>query len=298
MGFTGLVPGEYSSGDKTRRGSITKAGSEPVRTALVEAAWAYRFKPAIGVTLRRRQRDAEPGTLARSWKAQRHLHAKYKAMTARGKPPGRGRYRGRPRARRLRLGRDDQLKSRKAATCDDPRGHDRAHQGARRPWPARLPARSRWPAGTLAAAGTIPARTMNAYATLVFSQGHHPANHRSAIPARVYESGSGHGHDAAPAGHPHPPRPPPEPGQPEPGLPCPGRPSSAPGSPRQGRLRRRPAGAPRTLTRATARTTHGSYPGHGIRQPRPPSPPARTTQPRKPPRTRHRICRALTYRFI
>ena len=86
MGFTGLVPGEYSSGDKTRRGSITKAGSEPVRTALAAAA-AYRFKPAIGVTLCRRQRDAEPGTLARSWKAQRHLHAKYKAMTARGKPP-------------------------------------------------------------------------------------------------------------------------------------------------------------------------------------------------------------------
>ena len=81
---------------------------------------------------------------------------------------------------------------------------------------ARLPARSRWPAGTLAAAGTIPARTMNAYATLVFSQGHHPANNRSAIPARAYESGSGHGHDAAPAGHPRPPRPPPEPGQPEP----------------------------------------------------------------------------------
>jgi hypothetical protein len=59
-----------------------------------------------------------------------------------------------------------------------------------------------------------------------------------------------------------------------------------------------PAGAARTLTRATARTTHGSYPGHRIRQPRPQYTPARTTQPRKPPRTRHRICRALTYRFI
>ena len=58
-----------------------------MHTALVEAARAYRFKPAIGVTLRRQQRGAEPGTLARSWKAQRHLHAKYKAMTARGKPP-------------------------------------------------------------------------------------------------------------------------------------------------------------------------------------------------------------------
>lgn len=70
-------------------------------------------------------------------------------------------------------------------------------------------------------------RTMNASATLVISQGHHPANHRSAIPTRAYESGSGHGHDAAPAGHPHPPRPPPRPA-PIPPRPCPRRPSSAP----------------------------------------------------------------------
>jgi len=37
-----------------------------------------------------------------------------------------------------------------------------------------------------------------------------------------------------------------------------------------------PASAPRTLTRATARPTHGSYPGHGIRQARPETTPART----------------------
>jgi hypothetical protein len=68
---------------------------------------------------------------------------------------------------------------------------------------------SRWPAGTLAAAGTTPARTIEVSPALVISQGHHPAKHRSAIPARAYESGSGHGHDAAPAGHPYRPRPPP-----------------------------------------------------------------------------------------
>jgi transposase len=88
MGFTGLVPSEYSSGERTRRGSITKAGSEPARTALIEAAWACRHQPAIGAGLRRRQRDANPDTLARSWHAQRRLHAKYKALTARGKQPG------------------------------------------------------------------------------------------------------------------------------------------------------------------------------------------------------------------
>jgi transposase len=88
MGFTGLVPAEYSSGERTRRGAITKAGSEPVRTALIEAAWAYRHKPAIGLTLRHRQHNAAPDTLARSWQAQRRLYARYKTMTARSKPAG------------------------------------------------------------------------------------------------------------------------------------------------------------------------------------------------------------------
>ena len=109
MGFTGLVPGEYSSGDKTRRGSITKAGSEPVRTALVEAAWAYRFKPAIGVTLRRRQRGAEPGHPGPLLESAAPPARQVQGDDGPRQTAGRGRYRGRPRARRLRLGRDDQL---------------------------------------------------------------------------------------------------------------------------------------------------------------------------------------------
>lgn len=87
MGFTGLCPAEYSSGDRTRRGHITKAGPEPVRTALTEAAWSYRHAPAVGVTLRRRQAGADPGTLARSWKAQRRLHARYVHLVTHGKTP-------------------------------------------------------------------------------------------------------------------------------------------------------------------------------------------------------------------
>jgi len=55
MGFTGLTPSEYSSGARTRRGAITKAGPQLVRGALIEAAWSYRHRPAIGATLRRRQ---------------------------------------------------------------------------------------------------------------------------------------------------------------------------------------------------------------------------------------------------
>ena len=88
MSYTGLVPAEYSSGERTRRGHITKAGSEPVRTTLIEAAWAYQHGPAIGATLRRRQGGAAPGTLTRSWKAQRRLHARYRHLISCGKAPG------------------------------------------------------------------------------------------------------------------------------------------------------------------------------------------------------------------
>jgi transposase len=88
MGFSGLIPSEYSSGDRSRRGQITKAGPVGVRTALIEAAWAYQHRPGIGVTLSRRQAGSSPETRARSWTAQQRLHAKYKKMTGRGKPPG------------------------------------------------------------------------------------------------------------------------------------------------------------------------------------------------------------------
>src|SRR5437763_4459727 len=88
MGFCGLIPSEYSSGDRSRRGHITKAGPVGVRTALIEAAWAYQHRPGIGLTLSRRQAGASARTLARSWTAQQRLHAKYKKMTRRGKPPG------------------------------------------------------------------------------------------------------------------------------------------------------------------------------------------------------------------
>jgi transposase len=88
MGFAGLIPAEYFSGSRTRRGHITKAGPEGVRTALIEAAWAYRYRPAIGATLRRWQDGLTPETLARSWKAQQRLHATYRKLTARGKPAG------------------------------------------------------------------------------------------------------------------------------------------------------------------------------------------------------------------
>jgi transposase len=40
MKFLGLIPSEYSSGERRRQGSITKAGNTHARRAMVEGAWA------------------------------------------------------------------------------------------------------------------------------------------------------------------------------------------------------------------------------------------------------------------
>jgi transposase len=40
--YLGLVPGQWSSGDRTRRLGITKAGSTATRVALIQAAWSIR----------------------------------------------------------------------------------------------------------------------------------------------------------------------------------------------------------------------------------------------------------------
>lgn len=87
MGFTGLTPSEYSSGARTRRGGITKAGPQLIRSTLIEAARACRHRPATGATLRRRQAGCAAETLARSWRAQQRLHATYAKLTRRGKIP-------------------------------------------------------------------------------------------------------------------------------------------------------------------------------------------------------------------
>jgi transposase len=83
MGFTGLVPSEYSSGESVHRGRITKAGNAHLRTQLVESAWCYQHHPNIGLTLRRRQQHASPATVARSWTTQQRLCARYRRLAAR-----------------------------------------------------------------------------------------------------------------------------------------------------------------------------------------------------------------------
>jgi len=77
MAYLGLVPGEHSSGAKTSRGSITKAGNKHVRRILIETAWHYRHKPTVGANLRRRREGQPAAVIAIADRAQHRLHRRY-----------------------------------------------------------------------------------------------------------------------------------------------------------------------------------------------------------------------------
>jgi len=83
MAYVGLVPREDSSGTREHRGAITKAGNAHCRHVLVQAAWAYRHRPAVGRALRRRQSGQPAAVVAHSWKAQHRLHQLYRRVRAR-----------------------------------------------------------------------------------------------------------------------------------------------------------------------------------------------------------------------
>lgn len=74
MAYVGLVPSEHSSGERERRGSITRAGNSRCRHVLVQAAWSYQYRPAVGAGLRKRQQGASPGVIGQAWKAQHRLY--------------------------------------------------------------------------------------------------------------------------------------------------------------------------------------------------------------------------------
>lgn len=85
MSFTGLVGSEFSSGEKVRRGSITKAGNAHIRRVLVEAAWSQRYPNVVSRELAERRKDCPKEVIQIAKKAQARLHRKFLRMTSRNK---------------------------------------------------------------------------------------------------------------------------------------------------------------------------------------------------------------------
>jgi transposase len=81
--FLGLVPSEFSTGERRRQGSITKAGSSHARRLLIEAAWHYRRRPAISLALRRRQAGQGADAIEVAWRAQQRLSRRWAHLDSR-----------------------------------------------------------------------------------------------------------------------------------------------------------------------------------------------------------------------
>jgi transposase len=85
MKFLGLIPSEYSSGERRQQGAITKTGNTHARRALVEGAWAYRYPAKVSRHLQLRLEQHPKIIQDISWKAQVRLCKRYRRLMARGK---------------------------------------------------------------------------------------------------------------------------------------------------------------------------------------------------------------------
>ena len=85
MAWLGMVPSESSTGERVRRGAITKTGNRRARSMLVECAWSYRHPPRVGVDKLAKVDAAPPAVRDIAWKAQTPLSARYRALRRAGK---------------------------------------------------------------------------------------------------------------------------------------------------------------------------------------------------------------------
>ena len=85
MAYLGLVPSESSTGERVRRGGITKAGNNRARRVLIEGAWTYRFGARMSRLLQERQDQLPKVVREIAWKAQLRLCSRYRKLMASGK---------------------------------------------------------------------------------------------------------------------------------------------------------------------------------------------------------------------
>jgi transposase len=87
MAHLGLVPSEHSSGERQKRGGITKTGNGHVRRVLVEASWSYRLPARKTAHLRKKAEKASKPVQEIAWKAQKRLCNRYRYLVHKGKLP-------------------------------------------------------------------------------------------------------------------------------------------------------------------------------------------------------------------
>ena len=87
MSYLGLTPSEDSSGEKQRKGSITKTGNKRVRRLLNEAAWHYRYRYVPSKVLKRRREKQPQWAIEIADTAGRRLSQRHRHLLNNGKVP-------------------------------------------------------------------------------------------------------------------------------------------------------------------------------------------------------------------
>ncbi len=87
MSYLGLTPSEDSSGDKQKKGSITKTGNKRVRRLLNEAAWHYRHRYVPSKTLKQRRKGQPQWAIDIADAAGRRLSKRHRHLVNNGKMP-------------------------------------------------------------------------------------------------------------------------------------------------------------------------------------------------------------------
>ena len=87
MSYLGLTPSESSSGDKHKKGAITKTGNKRVRRLLLEVSWHYRHPYHISKTLRQRREHQPQWVIDIADRAGHRLRKRYWHLVHSGKIP-------------------------------------------------------------------------------------------------------------------------------------------------------------------------------------------------------------------
>jgi transposase len=87
MSYLGLTPSEASSGEKQKKGSITKTGNKRTRRLLLEVSWHYRHTCNISKALKLRRKGQPQWAIDIADRARHRLRRRYWHLVNRGKMP-------------------------------------------------------------------------------------------------------------------------------------------------------------------------------------------------------------------
>jgi len=87
MSYLGLTPSEDSSGEKQRKGAITKTGNKRVRRLLNETSWHYRHRYVPSAVLKKRRENQPQWAIEIADAAGRRLTKRHRHLINNGKMP-------------------------------------------------------------------------------------------------------------------------------------------------------------------------------------------------------------------